>query len=229
VFSDEIMYKLQGLADPEVKAGMSRFGIDPENALGVSVKDIRRLAGKVGPSHDVALDLWNTGIHEAKILASMVDVPSMVTEEQMETWVSDLDSWDVCDQVMMNLFDKTPLAYDKAVEWTGREGEFVKRAGFALMAALAVHDKGASEEEIAAFLPVIEERGGDERKYAWKAAGWALRSIGKRSPELHAQAVETAERMFGGDDPSARRIAGEALKELTGKKVRQRLGLGDGS
>lgn len=223
--ADEVMYKLQGLADPDAKAGMARFGIETETALGVSIPKLRKLAAKIGPSHETALDLWNTGVHEARILASIIDEPGEVSEDQMETWVLDFDSWDVCDQVCSNLFDKTPFAYDKAYEWAERDEEFVRRAGFTLMAALAVHDKAAPDEKLAAFLPVIEKYAFDDRNFVKKAVNWALRNIGKRNPALNALAVETARRILKQDTKAARWIARDALRELTGDKVRKRLGI----
>lgn len=223
--ADEVMYKLQGLADPDAKAGMERFGIETETALGVSIPKLRKLAAKIGPSHETALDLWNTGVHEARILASIIDEPGEVSEDQMETWVLDFDSWDVCDQVCSNLFDKTPFAYDKAYEWAERDEEFVRRAGFTLMAALAVHDKAAPDEKLAAFLPVIEKYAFDDRNFVKKAVNWALRNIGKRNPALNALAVETARRILKQDTKAARWIARDALRELTGDKVRKRLGI----
>jgi 3-methyladenine DNA glycosylase AlkD len=186
--------------------------------------------------HELALALWATGNHEARLLATMVDDPAMVDEAQMEAWVLDLDSWDVCDQLTSNLFDKTPFAYDKAHEWAARDEEFVRRAAFALIAALAWQDKEAPDARILAFLPLVEEHAGDPRNFVKKAVSWALRNVGKRNAALNAAAIACAERIRDaadaraggrrGGDPSARAarwVAADALRELTSDKVRARL------
>jgi 3-methyladenine DNA glycosylase AlkD len=202
---------------------MARFGINPERALGVRIPDLRRLAGELGPSHALALALWRTGVHEARILASMVDEPERVTERQMERWVKDFDAWDLCDQVCGNLFDRTSFATEKAHAWAGRSEEFVKRAGFALMAWRAVHDRDAPDRVFLDFLPVVERESDDPRSYARKAVNWALRQIGKRNRKLHAAAVRTAKRIRRRGTPSARWVAGDALRELRSDRVVARL------
>jgi len=138
---EEILTRLESLSNPDAVAGMARYGINPKGTLGVSIPVLRKVAKKVGKDHGLAGELWASGVHEARIPAGFIDRPDMATEDQMERWVRDFDSWDVCDQVCSNLFDKTRHAYQKAFEWTQREEEFVKRAGFVLMAALAVHDR----------------------------------------------------------------------------------------
>jgi 3-methyladenine DNA glycosylase AlkD len=148
----EILKKLKLLANPKNVEGMARFGINTKNVTyGVSMPELRKLAKEVGKDHDLAQQLWLSGIHEARIVAGLIDEPNRVSEEQMETWVKDFDSWDICDQMCMNLFDKTPFAYEKAVEWSSRNEEFVKRAAFAMMASLAVHDKNAEDEAFLKF------------------------------------------------------------------------------
>ena len=214
---DDVIEKLKSLANPEAVKGMARYGINPQGTLGVSVKDLRKLAKQIGKDHGLALKLWASGIHEARILASMVDEPERVTEEQAETWVSELDSWDTCDQVCMNLFEKLPTAYDKAREWAGRPEEFVKRAGFSLMACLAWHDKSAPDEKFLDFLPVIEAGATDERNMVKKAVSWAIRNMGKRNPVLREASVALAEEMSGAESRSARWIARDALRELSKK------------
>jgi 3-methyladenine DNA glycosylase AlkD len=169
------------------------------------------------------LQLWESGIHEARILASMVDDPRLVTEEQVESWVVDLDSWDVCDQCCMNLFEKLPNAYSKAVEWAGREEEFVKRAGFALMACLVWHDKTATDDQFIAFFPAIQREAADDRNFVKKAVNWALRNIGKRNRDLNQAAIRVAREIGEIDSKSARWIASNALRELTGEAVEKRL------
>ena len=220
---DEVVGQLESLADPEAVAGMARYGINPENTLGVSIPKLRRLAKEIGKDHRLALGLWSTGIHEARILASMVDEPNEVTEQQMETWVADFDSWDTCDQTCMNLFWLTPFAYEKCFEWSSRDEEFVKRAGFALMARLAWSDKGMSDQKIAEFLPVIEKEATDDRNFVKKAVNWALRQIGKRNANLNTQAIETAKRITRIDSKPAKWISSNALKELEGEAVQRRL------
>lgn len=208
-----MLTRLKSLANQRNVEGMARFGINPEGTLGVSVKDLRKLA-RGQRDHELALGLWASEIHEARILAALVDDPTRVTEEQMEAWAADFDSWDVCDQVCLNLFDKTPFAAAKAVDWAARPEEFVKRAGFALMAGLAWHDKAAPDSLFLSFLPVIRREANDRRNYVRKAVNWALRQIGKRNPALRAAAVTAAEEIRQIDSPSARWIASDALREL---------------
>lgn len=212
---DAIVARLKSMANPENVAGMARFGINPDCALGISVKDVRSLGKEGGRDHTLALELWETGIHEARILASILRHPDWVTEDQMEAWVADFDSWDVCDQVCGNLFDRTPWAYEKPWQWACREEEFVRRAAFALIAYLAVHDKKADDARLASFFPLIEEYSFDSRNYVKKAVNWALRQVGKRSPDLREQAIEVAERVVLQGTPSARWIGRDAFRELT--------------
>ncbi len=218
---EEIISRLKAMRNPQNAAGMARFGISPENTLGVSIPALREIAKSAGKDHALALKLWGSGLHEARILASMVDEPSKVTESQMEKWASDFNSWDVCDQACSNLFDKTRFAYQKAYEWAGRKEEYVKRAAFALMAALAVHDKKADGAKFGIFLEVIRREARDERNFVKKAVNWALRQIGKRSPELRKEAILSAEEIYKIDSPAARWVASDALRELGGKVPRQ--------
>ena len=220
---DEIVSHLRSLANPDNVAGMKRFAVGGQNTLGISIPTLRRMAKEIGRDHGIAIGLWNTGIHEARILASMVDDPALVTERQMEDWVADLDSWDVTDQVCDNLFEKTALAWTKAIEWAGREGEFQKRAGFALMACLGWHDKKSPASRFAPFFPVIEEQADDARNFVKKAASWALRNMGKRDRTLNELAIATAKRIEKRDTRAARWVAKDALRELTGEKVQGRL------
>lgn len=221
--SQEVLEELRSLASEKNRAGMARFGIEVSNALGVGVTALRRLARKLGKDHDLARELWDSEIHEARILASIVDVPAEVTEEQMESWVTVFDSWDLCDQACANLFWKTPFAWTKAFEWSAREPEFEKRAGFALMAALAVKDKAASDDDFLQLLPLIEAEADDDRNFVKKAVNWALRQIGKRNLALHGAAIATAEAIAAQGSRSARWIAADALRELRSKKVTSRL------
>jgi 3-methyladenine DNA glycosylase AlkD len=200
---------------------MARFGIRAAHVLGISIPMLRKLAKEVGKDHALAFALWASGFHEARILASMIADPRLVSDQQMEAWVKDFDSWDVCDQVCGNLFDKTPSAYQKAIEWCHREQEYVRRAGFVLMAELAVHDKHAPDEAFAPFFPLIKHYATDERNFVKKAVNWALRQIGKRNPRLRASALEWAEQIRAIDSKTAQWIAKDALKELHTQEVKK--------
>jgi 3-methyladenine DNA glycosylase AlkD len=220
---DEIIKKLKSLSNPKNVEGMARFGINPEKTLGVSVPNLRKIAKEAGRDHELAQKLWSSGIHEARILASMVDEPERVTKRQVNTWIKDFDSWDVCDQCCMNLFDRLPFAFEKAVEFTKRNREFEKRAGFALMACLAWHDKEAGDEKFKAFFPYIVQQATDERNYVKKAVNWSLRQIGKRNLNLNKAAIKTAKEIQKIDTKSARWVASDALRELEGEAVQKRL------
>jgi 3-methyladenine DNA glycosylase AlkD len=219
----QVIKQLKGLSDPKAVEGMARYGIKPDRALGVSIPKLRKLAKETGKDHALAGGLWSSGIHEARILAGMVDNPVAVTESQMEEWVAQFDSWDLCDQVCMNLFWLTPFAYDKCFEWAGRDEEFVKRAGFALMARLAWSDKDAGDDRIAGFLPVIKREATDGRNFVKKAINWALRQVGKRNAALNSLAISTAEEILELDSKAARWVATNALKELQSDAVQKRL------
>jgi len=221
--ADQIIRKLKSLASPKNVEGMARFGICPDSTLGIPIPVLRGIAREAGKDHQLAQELWASGIHEARILACFVDKPELVTESQMESWVKDFDSWDVCDLCCANLFDRTKFAHQKAAEWSGREEEFVKRAGFTLMAALAVHDKKASDADFLKFLPIIKRESTDERNFVKKSVNWALRQIGKRNANLNKMAIKTAEEIQKIDSKSARWIAADALRELTGEAVQKKL------
>ncbi|MBU4340971.1 MAG: DNA alkylation repair protein [Candidatus Altiarchaeota archaeon] len=220
---EEILKRLNSLANPENVAGMARFGINSKGTLGISLYTLRPMAKEIGKDHKLALHLWKSGVHEARILAGMVGEPDKVTEKQMESWVKDIDSWDICDQVCSNLFDKTPFAYDKAVKWSSREEEFVKRSGFVLMACLSVHDKKADDKVFESFFPIIKREVDDDRNFVKKAVNWALRQIGKRNLALNRKAVKVAKEIQKMDSKSARWIASDALRELMGEKVQKGL------
>jgi 3-methyladenine DNA glycosylase AlkD len=202
---------------------MARFGINVDNALGISVTQLRKLARQIQRDHDLAQQLWASGIHEARILASILDLPSEVSEAQMEAWAAEFNSWDLVDQCCGNLFDKTPFAWDKATQWSRREEQFVKRAGFSLMAYLAVHDKKAPDARFERFLPIIEREASDDRNFVKKSVNWALRQIGKRNGRLNEAAIRRAERIKRIDSKAARWIASDALRELTKPSVQQRV------
>ncbi len=220
---DEVLGRLRSLGDPRAAAGAARFGIDAPDVWGVRAPDLRRLAKEIGPDHSLAAGLWRTGVHDARVLAALIDDPVKVTPRQMEQWAGGFNSWAVCDAACCCLFDKTPYAWDKAVEWTGREPEYVKRAGFVLMAALAIHDKKAPDERFEAFLPLLVEHAADDRNFVKKAVNWALRQIGKRNRRLNSLAIRMARDIRTIDSKAARWIASDALRELMSAKVRARL------
>lgn len=219
----EIIAELRSLASQTHREGMAHFGIQNERALGVSMGNLRQIGRRVGmKNHTLAQELWDTGIHETRILATIVDDSGSVTEEQMEQWVAEFDSWDLCDQCCGNLFDKTPYAWDKAVEWSAREREYEKRAGFALMAYLAVHNKKALDEQFLPYFAIIKREAGDRRNFVKKAVNWALREIGKRNASLNQAAIETARAILAQGN-QGKWVASDALRELTGEQVQARL------
>jgi 3-methyladenine DNA glycosylase AlkD len=222
IFTD-IIKQLKSMARPDQLAGMARYGMSVENRLGIAIPDLRKMAKKIGKNHSLALELWRSGYQEARILAALIDDPVAVTDQQMEAWVKDFDSWDVCDQVCMNLFDRVPFVSRKIKEWSTRPEEFVKRAAFSLIACVAWHDKGASNEDISTFLPIIKEGATDERNFVKKAVNWALRHIGKRNIKLNKQALKAAREIQQMDSKPARWIAADAIRELESEKVQQRL------
>ena len=226
--ANEIIKKLESLENPENIVGMARFGIVTKKAFGVSApvlkqfaKDIKKLTKE---RHTLALELWETEIHEARIIAYLIDNPTEVTPEQMESWVKDFDNWAICDGTCGHLFCKTEFAYEKVFEWSEREEEFIRRAGIVLIAWLAVHDKKADDERLAQFLPILESKSDDERNFVKKAVNWSLRQIGKRNLNLNKLAVETATRIKARNTKAARWIAADALRELTNEKTFERLG-----
>jgi 3-methyladenine DNA glycosylase AlkD len=219
----EVVDRLKARAQPDQLEGMARYGISVDHRLGVSIPELRRLAKELGRDHRLALGLWRTGIADARILASMVDDPAALTEAQMEKWVKDFDSWDVCDQVCDNLFEKAPFVWKKITDWSAREEEFVKRAAFALMACLAWHDKKAGDARFIEFFPLIVRGATDERNYVKKAVNWALRNIGKRNPRLNAASIALAREIQRLDSKAARWIAADAIRELEGQAVQARL------
>ena len=219
---EKIIKKLKLLSNPKNIEGMARFGINPKYALGVNVPVLRKLAADIEKEiknkslekHKLASKLWGSKIHEARILASMIDVPELVTQKQMDSWIKEFNSWDLCDQICMNLFDKTPFAFDKAAEWSKKHKEFEKRAGFALMACLAWHDKNAPDKKFLKFLPLIKNASKDKRNFVKKAVNWALRQIGKRNQNLKKTVIILAREIQKMDNKTANWIAKDALKEL---------------
>lgn len=202
---------------------MARYGITPGRTYGVSIPNLRKIAKEIEVDHELAQQLWGSDIRETRILACMIDDPETVTEEQMERWAEDFDYWEICDQCCQNLFENTKFAYQKCVEWSSNEREFVKRAGFVLMARLSFKDRGAKDEQFERFLPIIKKETCDDRTYVEKAVNWALRQIGKRNLHLNEMAIKTAKEIQKMDSRSAKWIASNALRELTSKAVRKRL------
>lgn len=219
----DVLDKLQSRAHPENLKGMAKYGMTVEKRLGVSVPDMRKLAKELGRDHKLALDLWRTGIADARIVAGMVGDPDKLTEEQMEEWVKGINSWDVCDQVCMNFFEKSQLAWKKILDWSDREEEFVKRTAFSLIACLAWHDKRTSDEEFMELLPVITGAATDERNFVKKAVNWALRNIGKRNLNLNRAAINAAKEIQRLDSKAARWISADAIRELESDAIQSKL------
>lgn len=220
---DGVLKELKASSRPENVAGMARYGISTEGTLGVSMPVLRSMAKRIGRDQGLALELWASGYHEAKILAALVAEPALVDRALMEIWVEEFDSWDVCDQVCSGLFDRTAHRYDVIPDWTRREEEYVRRAGFVMMAATAVHDKKAGDEIFLSFFPLMEKGSDDRRNYVKKAVNWAIRQTGKRNLRLHGECIRLAERIGRRDAPSAKWIASDALRELLSAEVRKRL------
>jgi len=219
----EVVEFLEAHADPEYREGMARYNLPTENLLGVRTPVVKELVAKIGTDHELALRLWKDPYRECRGLACRVADPARVTKELMEEWVAQFDSWGICDVACGYLFVYTPFAWDKAIEWAGREEEFVRRSGFSLMASLATSDKEAEDRKFLRFLPLIKEFSGDGRNFVKKAVNWALRQIGKRSLVLNKAAIETAEGIIELGTKSGRWIARDALRELRSEKVQDRL------
>lgn len=220
---EEIIAELKSRSDPSAAAGMARYGIASGRALGLSIPQLQELAQKIGIDSELADGLWSSAIHEARILACMVADPQQVCDAQLERWVAGFDSWDLCDQCCSRLFRKTAFARQKALEWAMRPEEFVKRAGFVLMAALAVHDKKAADRQFDPFFSRIQKEAIDNRNFVRKAVSWALRQIGKRNLSLNQKAIAVAEEIQQLDSKAARWVARDALRELQSAKIQKRL------
>lgn len=219
----EIIQELESLSSPEDVEGMARFGINPQKTYAVRIPELRRIARAMGKNHQLALQLWEEGYRETRILACMVEDPHKITSEQMDRWVDEFDYWEICDQCCMKLFRMTPMAYEKIFQWSKSEKEFTKRAAFALIAVMAVHDKKASDEKFEQFFPLIIKESTDDRNYVKKAVNWALRHIGKRNITLNKKAIAIAREIHQIDSKSAKWIASNALRELESDKVQERI------
>jgi 3-methyladenine DNA glycosylase AlkD len=220
---DDIIAKLKSMSNQKNVEGMARFGISTKNNLGISIYKLRPLAKEIGKNHELSLKLWGSGIHDARLLAVFVEDPKKVTEDQMELWAKDFDSWDVCDQACTSLFDKTTFAWKKAYEWAERNEEFVKRAAFSIIAGLAVHDKKSPDEKFEKLFTIIKKASTDERNYVKKAVNWAFRNIGKRNHALNKKAIKVAKEIRNIDSKSAKWIANDAIRELTSSKIQERI------
>jgi 3-methyladenine DNA glycosylase AlkD len=220
---EEVIAELRKHGSKRNLEGMARFGINVEKAFGMKSAVIKNIAKKIGKNHELALELWNSGYHEARHVAAMIDDPEKVTNAQMNKWVKDFKSWDLCDGTCLYLFRNTKYAYDKIYEWAERKEEFVRRTTFSLIACLSVHDKEKDDKEFLKFFPLIVKYSVDERNFVKKAVNWALRQIGKRSLFLNTEAIKIAKKIRGIDSKSARWIAGDALRELKDEKILSRL------
>lgn len=220
---DEILAWLERHGTKRNRDGMARYGIRAEKAFGVSVATIQQLAKRVGRNHGLALRLWKTDWYEARMLAAFIDEPAKVTRAQMDSWARDFDNWAICDTLCFHLFDRTPHAWAKVAQWSRRRDEFVKRAAFALLAGLALHDKQAADDQFVRSLELIERAASDERNFVKKGVSWALRVLGRRNEALNRAAVKTARKLAAAPEPAARWVGKGALRELTSPAVRQKL------
>ena len=220
---NEVITRLKKLSNKSTRDGMSRYGLPSDNAMGVPVGKMQQLAKEVGRNHELAEALWATGFYEARMMAAFVDEPLRVTAAQMDRWCSDFDNWGIVDTVCFKLFDQTPHAWKKVLQWSKRRDEFQKRAAFALLACLGVHDKEATNEQFLACLPLIEEASTDERNFVKKGVSWALRVIGRRNAELHNSCIGLAEGLASSMNPTARSLGKEALREFKSAVVMRQL------
>lgn len=219
----EVLAHLRSIASEQHRVGMARFGIPNGNAVGIPVGTLRDLGKTLGRNHALAHALWADGLYEARILACFVADPAQVTPAMMDQWCKDFDSWAICDTACFHLFDRVPHAWKKVKAWAKRKPEFEKRAAFALLASLALHDKKATDEPFLDCLPLVEEAADDGRNFVKKAVSWALRGIGGRSPILHSASLELATRLAASDDSTRRWIGKDALRDLQRPLVASRV------
>ncbi|OGZ67372.1 MAG: DNA alkylation repair protein [Candidatus Staskawiczbacteria bacterium RIFCSPHIGHO2_02_FULL_34_10] len=221
---EEVLEKLEFLKNKKFAKGMSRFGIKPKTKVyGIPVPKLRKIAKSIGKNHSLALKLWEAKIHEARLLAGFIDEPEKITKKQFEKWILDFDSWDICDQVCGNLFDKTKFVYKKIFALAKRKKEFVKRTAFTLMACLAVHNKEMIDKDFLAFFPLIKKESVDERNFIKKAVNWALRQIGKKNKNLHKKVIILAKEIYNINSKSAKWIANNAIRELESNKIKNKI------
>lgn len=221
-----VMAWIRKTGSPKVRAGMTRFGIPNDHAVGIPVGVLRAEAKRIGRNHPLAMQLWKTGSYEAQLLASMVADPAKLTSAQMESWCRDFDNWGTVDTACFTLFDRSPQAWKMIPKWVKANGEFQKRAGFVLMACLAAHDKQAPDAAFLEFFPLIEKGASDDRNFVKKGVSWALRHVGHRNAALHAAAVKAATKLSKSEDATERWIGRDALRDITRpavlRKVRSR-------
>ena len=220
---DDILVKLKCMSNPEAVKWMARYGINSKNNLGIQVCKLREVAKDIDQDHELALKLWNSGIHDARLLACFIDNPVEVTGKQMDSWAQTFDSWDICDQACTSLFDRSPLAWAKIFEWADQTDEFVKRGAFSLIAGLTVHDKKASDSKFEQLIPLIKKHSYDERNYVKKAVNWAIRNIGKRNKNLNQRMIKLSRELLQIDSKAAKWIASNSLRELTSIKIQKRI------
>lgn len=223
---DAVLKSLKSRGSQANIDGMARYAIQSPKALGVSLADLRRMAKELGRNHALALELWETGWHEARMLASFIADPNEITASQMDRWVRDFDNWAITDTVCFSLFDRTPHAWSKVDQWTRRRGEFERRAAFALLASMALHDEWGPDAEYRKRLPLVKKYASDERNFVKKGVSWALHGIGCRSAALNAAAIEVAEDLASSSNRTERWVGKDALRKLrsapTAKRVARR-------
>ena len=219
-----VLAALERAATQRDRDNLARFGITAKKAYGVSIANIQRIAKPLGRNHALATALWKTGWYEARLLTAFIDEPERVTPAQMDRWCRDFDNWGICDTLCFHLFDRTPHAWKKIEQWHDHKGEFVKRAAFALLASVALHDKRAPDQPFVRGLALIERAATDERNFVKKGVSWALRLIGRRNAALHAKALACARRLASSQDATARWIGKDAVRELTGPVVMRKVG-----
>jgi len=225
--TNSILTALYSKANPKNVEGMARYGItSTKNVLGLTAKDLFSLAKNIGKNQALALELWQSGIYEARILAALIADPAQIKKSTMNSWAKDFDNWAICDGVCMHCFRDTPYAHELAAKWINRTPEFVRRAGCTMIATLAVHDKKSSDSVFLNYLAVLKIYSIDERNYVKKAVNWALRQIGKRSLKLNAAAIQTAKEIQKLNSSAAKWVAADALRELQNMKVQKRLRTG---
>jgi 3-methyladenine DNA glycosylase AlkD len=220
---DEVLTWLKRRGTRRTIQEMARYGIPSDGAVGVPMGTLLTLAKQLGKDHALALALWQSGCYEARLLAALIDDPQRVTSRQMNSWAASFESWADCDTVCFKLFDQTPFAWEKAHQWAASPREFVKRAGFTLMACLALHDKAAPDKSFLGFLPLIEKGARDERNFVKKGVNWALRAIGRRNLSLNEAALAVAERLALREEAACRWVGKDAMRELARPKVRSGL------
>lgn len=219
----EIIDFFESNADEENLRTMNRLKVGSDRKYGIRMPVLRKLAREIGPNHELALELWNHGYHESRLLATLIEEPDKVGEAQLERWVNDFDAWDLCDQACINLLVRMPLAIEMIPLWAESEREFVKRTAFSLIAVIAVHDKTSDDSYFEGFFPLIKKASCDERNFVKKSVNWAIRSIGKKNTDLNRKAIELCNEMLGYDSKPARWISRNALRELESEKVQNKL------